>query len=256
MLAACATRLLADSRSQAQFLAQQGIVREDGIDVIENGSICGVDTNRFRPDPMARCQVRKELGIAEAAALVLFVGRLNRDKGVLDLAAAFESLSATWPDVWLLVVGPDEADLRGRLRARARGDGGSRMRFIGATPQPERFMAAADVLCLPSYREGFGSVIVEAAACGCPCVASRIYGVTDAVEENVTGFLHPPGDVEALRDCLARVCADPGHARMLGERARERARALFEQSRVTEGLARWYREEFASDAGSIPSGRT
>jgi glycosyltransferase involved in cell wall biosynthesis len=251
LLAACATRVLADSRSQAQFLVDQGIVRVGGIDVIENGSICGVDTERFKPDPVARRRVRDELGIPDAGRLILFVGRLNRDKGVLDLMAAFETVCETWPDVWLLFVGPDEADMRVRVQGLTSRDAGSRVLFVQATPQPERFMAAADVLCLPSYRKGFGSVIIEAAACGCPCIASRVYGVTDAVEENVTGFLHLPGDVEGLRDCLGRVCADPAQARVLGTQACQRAHALFGESRVTEGLARWYREEFVAGPDSI-----
>ena len=63
---------------------------------------------------------------------------------------------------------------------------------------PERFMAAADVFCLPSYREGFGMAIIEAASAGIPSIGTRIYGVTDAIDEGKTGCLYAPRNVDEL----------------------------------------------------------
>ena len=128
-----------------------------------------------------------------------------------------------------------QAQVRSRLPGCA-----EHVRFVAPTPTPERYMAAADVLCLPSPREGFGSVIIEAAACGCPCVASRIYGVTDAVDEGRGGLLHPPGDVTALRQCLEQLAGDPGLVARLGRGARERVEKLFPEQRITDGLAAFY----------------
>lgn len=238
VLARSATHVLADSASQARFLAAEGVVAEGSIAVIGDGSICGVNLMRFRPDPVARAAVRAELGMDSGDMLFLFIGRLTPDKGVLELARAFSAMRAAEP-VWLAFVGPDEGGMKLQLSGLV-GPRLAQTRFVGPTPAPERYVAAADVLCLPSHREGFGSVIIEAAACGCPCVATRIYGVTDAVEEGRGGLLHPPGDAAALRQGLEQLAGDRELVARMGREARERVEKLFPEQRITDGLASFY----------------
>src|SRR5687767_1928463 len=134
-----ATHILTDSPSQRDFLVREGIVRPERCVVLGDGSLSGVDTERFRPDPAVRAAVRAQLEIGERARVVAYVGRLIRDKGVLDLARAFPSLPA---DTFLVVVGPDEDGLAARMRELA-GVAASRMRFAGYTNEPERFLAAS-----------------------------------------------------------------------------------------------------------------
>lgn len=228
-IARLATHLLADSPSQRQALIESGIVRGKDCRVLGAGSVSGVDPERFRPDAGARAAVRRELNIPQDALVFLFLGRLTRDKGVLDLARAFKSLAATWPGVVLLFVGPDEENLQTRILALG---GGTRIRFVGYTRVPERFLAAADVLCLPSYREGFGTSIIEAAAAGVPAIGSRIYGVTDAIVEGETGLLHAPGNIEDLAEKMRKMIADPALRGRLGRQAQQRALAEFSQQRL------------------------
>ena len=236
-MARLATHILADSPSQRDFMIAEGVAPGEKIRVLGDGSICGVDETRFRPDAGRREAVRRAQGIPEEAVIFLFLGRLNRDKGVLDLADAFAALGR--PDAWLLVVGPDEGNMRAAMEARL-GPAQARCRFVGYTNRPEDFMAAADVFCLPSYREGFGMVIVEAAATGMPAMASRIYGVTDAVEDEVTGLLHRPGDVAAIAAMMALLASDPGWRRAMGNAARARALRLFSAEAVTAAWVRFY----------------
>ena len=101
-------------------------------------------------------------------------------------------------------------------------------------------MAAADVFCLPSYREGFGMVVIEAASAGIPAVASRIYGVTDAVGEGVTGLLHRPGDAAEMTREMAALADDAARRQSMGSAARERALRLFSREAVTEAWLRFY----------------
>ena len=103
-------------------------------------------------------------------------------------------------------------------------------------------MAAADIFCLPSYREGFGSSVLEAAACGVPSVATRIYGLTDAVEEDVTGLLVAPRDADALATALEKLIKEAETREQMGTAARARAITLFSQRRITEGLRRYYEQ--------------
>jgi len=151
---------------------------------------------------------------------------------VLDLAHAFSLLADERPDVRLLVVGPDEEAMTPAMRAIC-GRHLSRLHVLEFTSAPEDVMAASDVLCLPSYREGFGSVIIEAAAVGVPAVASRIYGVVDAVDDERTGLLHGPGDTGALVAHLRRIIDDSRLRRLMGEAARTRAIQEFSQSKLT-----------------------
>jgi glycosyltransferase involved in cell wall biosynthesis len=97
-------------------------------------------------------------------------------------------------------------------------------------------MAAADVFCLPSYREGFGSVVIEAGGCGVPALGSRIYGITDAIVDGETGFLHAAGDHAALAALMIRLAREPALTRQMGQNARRRAEARFAQSRVVQAL--------------------
>lgn len=233
LLAWLATDLLADSDSQREFLIAQQITEDNKIGVLADGSICGVDTNRFSPNEELRCEVRKELGVPDSALLILFLGRINRDKGVLDLADAFGRLAVKYDHVWLLLVGPDEECLNQVILSRCCG-ASDRLKFVGFTSEPEKYMVASDVFALPSYREGFGSSVLEAAACGVPSVCSKIYGLTDAVMDGVTGLLHVPADIDDIERKLEFLLLNKQARLQLGASARLRAVDHYSQSRLTE----------------------
>jgi glycosyltransferase involved in cell wall biosynthesis len=249
-VAACATHVLADSPSQREFMVSHGIVAADKLEVLAEGSICGVDIHRFRPRPEVRAARRQALGIPDDAIVLLYVGRLHPDKGLGELGCAFERLAARNPRVHLLLVGPDESGLAhvhsGVVNAR------SRVHAVGRTTEPEAYMAAADVFCLPSYREGFGMSLLEAAACGVPAVASRIYGITDAVDENVTGLLVPPRDADALAGALERIIQDAPLRLRLGAAARERAARLFAKDVLQQAwLGLYARQQHVEEAEEV-----
>lgn len=237
LIALCATHVLADSRSQMNFLLFEKVVRKEKINVLGKGSISGVDLLRFCPDPEVRRMVRSRLGYADDDVLALFVGRLSWDKGVLDLVQAFLLASAEQANLALLVVGPDEEGLAPRIEAMMKGN--SRLHLLGVTSKPEEYMVAADIFCLPSYREGFGSVIIEAAACGVPAVASDIYGLTDAVEDGKSGFLHPVGDVATMARLLQEFACDSDLRLSMGDNARQRAMADFSSGTVVSAQVKF-----------------
>jgi len=239
VIAKLATHVLVDSHSQREFLLANRVVNVSKSTVLANGSTCGADGERFRPDEEARRHTRDILGIPDGAVVFLYLGRLNRDKGLLDLTAAFAVLAAGDPAVHLLVAGPDEEGLRPQVQALLTAFA-ERVRLVEYTDRPEHFMAAADVLCLPSYREGFPQVAIEAAAAGLPVIASRIYGVTDAVVDGETGLLHPPGDVKALCSRMEALASAPQLRRELGAAGRARVLRDFSQDLVTQTLLAYY----------------
>ena len=239
LLAKIATQLTVVSHSERQFLLDEGIISSEKSVVLANGSICGVDTARFYPNAIMRDNVRRENRIADDSVVILFLGRLNRDKGVLDLAKSFAAIAASNPAAVLLLVGPEEEQIVEEVQRICAGYG-ERVKRVGFTQHPENYIAAADVLCLPSYREGFGLVIIEAAAMGVPAVASRIYGITDAVEDGQTGLLFPAGDVAALTQALLKLLEDRDLRQQMGEAARVRALELFPSQKITGEMLALY----------------
>ncbi len=239
LLARLTTRALVDSPSQRDFLIEEDVLAAEKAEILGKGSICGVDGGRFRPDIEIRRELRHKLGITQSAPLLLFLGRFTQDKGVLDLAKAFVSLTEKFPEVRILFVGPDESGLVRKISNICEAVN-SNVHFVDYTDLPERFMAAADIFCLPSYREGFGMAIIEAAAAGIPAVASRIYGITDAVADGITGLLHPPGDVDAIVQQLSELLSNPERCREMGACARRRALADFSREESSRALLAFY----------------
>ncbi len=239
------TRVFADSGSQCRLLSNEGIVRPDQIEVLGQGSITGVDQLRFCPDPINRELLRKQMGSNVKACVFLFVGRLSRDKGVFDLIQAFEELAITLGDIELWVVGPNEEGLLSSLQESAV-HCKAPIRWLGPTNSPEVFMAAADVLLLPSYREGFGSVIIEAAACGIPAIAYRIDGVIDAIVDGKTGLLVEVGQVMTFASAMRCLASDEGLRLSLGDQARGRAIRDFNSEGVTNAWLTFYESQLKS----------
>ena len=239
VIAAAASHLLADSPSQRDFLVAERVCRPGLIEVIGDGSICGVDGERFRPCLQARKRVRDEHGIPNDACVVLFLGRLNVDKGLREMAQAMLRLDEQFPELHWLIVGPDEGGMTEHIRSVA-GCLGERLHFQGFTQEPESYMAAADIFCLPSYREGFGSSVLEAAAAGVPSVATRIYGLTDAVEEGASGLLVLPANVAELVVALQTLLENHEMRTAMGKAARARALQRFSRERIVTGLSDFY----------------
>ena len=240
LTATLATHALVDSNSQREFLLGEQILTTARSEVLCDGSVCGVDLERFQPNATSFYNVRKELGVPSEALILLYVGRLTVDKGLLDLVSAFSELVESKKNLWLLLVGPDEQNIESRIRAVARPSVESRLLNVGYSRHPERYMAAADIFCLPSYREGFGSSVIEAAGCGLPAVVSKIYGLVDAVSAGETGLLHPPGDISAIVAALDKLLSDHDLRRRMGANARKRVVEKFSQERLTTSLSSFY----------------
>jgi glycosyltransferase involved in cell wall biosynthesis len=243
LIARFATHLLADSTSQMQFLIDKKIVDERKIKVLGNGSISGVNLKQFSSDMAMRSYVRFDLNIDENDIVFLFLGRLDPDKGITVLVDAFELLISKFDNVKLIIAGPDEANIRETIFRKAEGYFNF-IRHVGITSNPEHYMNAADVLCLPSYREGFGTVVIEAAAVGIPAIGSNIYGIRDAIVDNVTGLLFPVRNVEALFEAMQIMVLDEKVRKQFGHSAKQRAVDQFSQEFVTASFVHYFEEIF------------
>jgi glycosyltransferase involved in cell wall biosynthesis len=153
---------------------------------------------------------------------ILYAGRLSPEKGVLELVEAADGLP--------LVVAGD-----GPLRDRV-------PHALGFVPHGDlrRLYSRAALVAVPSYREGFGIVCLEAMAHARPVVASAVGGLLDLVVDGETGILVPPGDVAALRRALRELLADRELRRRMGEAGRERVRQRFSWDAVTDSTVALY----------------
>lgn len=239
------TRCYTDSGSQRQFLIDQGIFPASRLFVIGAGSLAGVNLKRFNSARFTaedQLAIRQSLGIREAAPVLLFVGRIMADKGVRELIDAFRELKAAGGAAYLILVGPFDLESGGGGEiSRHDIDNIQDVHIVGYTENPESYMAIADILCLPSYREGFGTVVIEAAAMGVPTVGSDIYGLSDAVVNGETGILVPPRDVTALKLALAVLLEDKTARQNMGGAAKRRAEIYFDADQVNLKLIEEYR---------------
>ncbi|MEN8375205.1 MAG: glycosyltransferase family 4 protein [Gemmatimonadota bacterium] len=192
----------------------------------------GVDTERFRPaSEQDRAALRRRLGLPARAPVAIYTGRLVSYKGLPELLEAWRSVLRLHPDAILLLVGPGgldihncEAELRGFVDLHEMAES---VRFTGVVDAVEDYLRAADVFALPSRNEAFGLSLVEAMACGLPCVATPVGAMREIVRDGDSGLLVRAGDPEALARALADLLAGGPESLAMGARAAESVRGRF-----------------------------
>jgi glycosyltransferase involved in cell wall biosynthesis len=234
------TYILVDSFSQQKFLIQEGVISKDISNVLGSGSISGVDFNRFKPSQKYRGLIRKQLKIEADSFVFLYLGRLKKEKGIFELVEAFKSVSEKHANVTLLIVGPDEEALKQELLSNLE-TCKQLVRFVDFTKTPERYMAASDIFVLPSYREGFGSAIIEAASCGLPSIGSNIYGLSDAILPGETGLLIPVRSSKFLKNAMSNLASNIQLVNDMGLNARKRAINHFSENSITLKILQLYK---------------
>lgn len=213
-----ATHVEPDSYGNLYFSIAEGLYPRNKGHVIWNGSASGVDLERFDLSRKAlwRDEVRATHAIPDEAFMVGFVGRLCRDKGGNELLRAARDFLAAIDGSRLMVVGPvEEEGLDSHLLSWARSH--PRAIFTGQTSDVPQYLAAMDTFVLPSYREGFGSVVIEAEAMAIPVIVTDIPGPLDAMLPDVTGLVVPVRDSEALVAAITGLNDDPALRTRFGE---------------------------------------
>jgi len=232
-MASCrgAHQVLAVSQAMRRQALTHGLCPPQKIEVLGPGSINGVDAEgRFNParfpDPVKK-QLRASLGLPSGALVLGFVGRIVRDKGIQELAEAWRELRRRHPNLYLVVVGREEPQdpIPPAARQALRSD--PRVVFTGPVADPAPYYAIMDLVVLPTYREGFPVMPLEAAAMGLPVVATTVDGCPEAVVNGLTGMLVPPRDSPSLTKALNALISDAEMRKRLGKAGRERVLKKF-----------------------------
>ncbi len=220
----CSTHVSPDSKGNLLFAAQEKLCSLSKLSVVGNGSANGVDLARFDPESLkpAGVKVRQDLNIPEHALVLGFAGRLRRDKGINELIQAFSNLNRKYSDIYLMMVGAqeavgDELDYETKkLLAQNK-----HILSVGYQERPEEFMAAMDIFVLPSYREGFGIVNIEASAMGLPVISTDIPGPRDSVINGKTGILVKVKSIAELAEAMEKLIGDIDLRKKMGEAGRQ-----------------------------------
>lgn len=217
--------VIAVTSAQLAQLRQFGFVPRRTV-VIPNGVYAPAASG------VPRQQLRAELGLPEDAFLVVLVAQLRPEKRVGDFLAALSALRKSTPTALGIVVGdgPLEDDLRHHASEH-----GSPVRFVGFHGEPTKYMLAADAVCLTSEIEALSMVLIEAAACGRPCVATQVGGNHEIIDDRVSGLLVEPGSTGALAAALSALAQDRALRDEMGRQALGRWRRLFSFDAMVNG---------------------
>lgn len=195
------TKIICISSSVAQKGLEEGILKPGGYQLIASGSSNGINLERFNPrryDLIPVGELRERLGVKPEDFVIGFVGRIIDRKGVEELVEAFISVKALYPRVKLLLIGPVEHEQPVSEKTLQHIAIHEDIISLGFVDDVENYYRLMDLFVLPAHWEGFGNVLIEAAAMGVPVVTCDVTGTKDAVSNGFNGTLVPVKDVEAL----------------------------------------------------------
>ena len=193
----------------------------------------GIDLSQFIPSEISstrREEIRRSIGLLPGDRVVGFIGRLVKEKGLVELLEAYKGLKEKLPNLRLLIVGPMDPEKKDAISpSMANNLGAEDVVFTGMRLDIPEMLSAMDVFALPSYREGFPQSVMEASAMGVPVVTTNVRGCREAVEDGKTGLVVPARDSSSLAEAIRIILTNPDIARRMGEAGRRKALAEFDE---------------------------
>jgi glycosyltransferase involved in cell wall biosynthesis len=251
--ARCSDVILSQNQEDVRTAVRERICTQAKIKFLGNG----IDVRRFDRSRIDRQELvlkRAEIGLPPSAPVVGFVGRLVREKGVLELLQAAREIVRRVPEAHFLFVGPFDFERRDALNgdvALAHGIADHCV-FTGLRNDMPALYALMDVFVLPSHREGFPRSALEACSMGVPCVVTEVRGCRETVAHRENGLLVPRGDVTALAEAILEILTDRDKARQMGARGRQMALERFDERLVFDKVRTEYARLLARKGLSQP----
>lgn len=238
LAARLSSRVVIVSKSLRQAMLADGIGNEERLVVIGDGASRGIDRESFSPGVISSEEIRAfreqhELG---DDPIMLFVGRVREDKGVNEMVSAFTSVAEQYPGWQLVIVGPEEPVGMIQPAVAEALKEHPRIHTIGLLDDPRVAYAAASFLVLPTYREGFPNVPLEAAAMGMAVVTTDAVGAVDSVLHEKTGLIVPVRQIEPLAEAMGRMMGNDAERKAMGQAGLAWVREAFDPKRIQDGM--------------------
>ena len=228
------------SLENMELCVSDHIYKRDKVKVLGKGGTVGVDMTVFdlKYKESYKKFIREKYEIPQDTVLIGYVGRIQSDKGINELLEAFRNIQKTNSNVSLMLVGPiDEVNpVREELFSWAQRN--TQVCFTGRVSEVFKYMSAFDVLVHPTYREGFGMVLQEAAAMKIPIITTSIMGPREFIQDNITGALVPPCDENSLREKILELINDKKLALEYAEANYKYTKENFERSVMVKRIVR------------------
>ena len=232
--------LLIDSKSQIKFLKKEGFHTKKII-CINNGSICGIDIKKFYKSKINKIKFCKKNNWKIDENIILFLGRINKYKGIFLLLDAFKKLIDNKYKCNLLIIGNDEINFKNFI---SKIDPKYKKRILILNHQMDinYYYSLSSIFCLPSYREGFGMSVIEASSSFLPVVVSDIYGLNDSCIKNKTGLKFKNGSSLDLEDKLKYLINNPKKMELFAINGRNFVDKNFNQKNVSKFILNFIRK--------------
>ena len=229
------THVECECQSNLDFCIKEKLFSKDKAVIVGYGSAGGIDLSRFDIEKAKeyRTEKRRFYAIKDDEIVFGFVGRITKDKGIEELVKAFNMLSQQISNIKLVIVGGLDQNNNLSKDVLSEIENNQSIIKINATPEIEKYYPMLDVLVLPSYREGFGNVVIEAEAMGVPVIVSNIPGPVDAMEDGKTGLIFTVKDVLALSNAMQKAL---GFDKSYKERAVKFARERFDSNLLNKEI--------------------
>ncbi len=241
-----ATRILPNSKGLYDIILQEQFTTANKLQIIGNGSSNGVNVTYFDPEIFTsenNQQLRQSLNYSKDDIVFIFIGRLVKDKGINELIEAYVKLHQQYSNCKLLLVGlyenkfdPLKAETQHHI------DNHEGINFVGRKSDVRPYLAIADILAFPSYREGFPNVVMEAGAMGLPSIVTDINGCNEIITSGQNGIIIPPKNADKLFDAMLLLLQNTNERSKLASNAREIILKNYKQSYLWNEMLKAYKE--------------
>lgn len=229
--------ILVDSLGQKIFLDRSFSLNNRKIKLIANGSICGVDIKLFKANKIKNILIRNKLKISKKTLVLAYAGRFDKDKGFFDLLNAFKKISLYKSNIKLVIAGDSSNSIFDFSKEK-------NIINLGYLTNLHELFIISDIVCVPSYREGFCNVAIQSSSSSVPIISTNIYGLENSVLNNVTGIKYNAGDIKSLCNRIKKLIKNKNLRLNLGKNGRKYVVRNFSKVNVTNKFVKFVNSFF------------